>query len=304
MIERTAVELKAALRAHRDIVEGPGRRPLSVVARRAVARALHITARLSGRPIWVRSRTFWHESLRLAFPEVVSECIFRARYYEVGLTTMLLEHLSPGATFLDVGAHFGYFSLLASALVGRTGAVHAFEPTPSTYVVLSQNVRRSPNITAVNQAMYNVPSTLQLNDYGVEFSAYNSLFRPRLREEQRRHVAGRVCPVVATTIDRYVGEHNLVPHFIKIDVENLELEVLEGAEETLRRRGATITIEVGDDEDTGSVRRSRQVVDYLMQRGYDAMEYRDDTLVPHQPRDRYAYDNLLFLPQPLQPPRS
>jgi len=37
----------------------------------------------------------------------------------LAITTMLLDHLSPGATFLDVGAHFGYFSLLASALVGQ-----------------------------------------------------------------------------------------------------------------------------------------------------------------------------------------
>jgi FkbM family methyltransferase len=298
MIERTAGELKAALQARRDIVEGPGRRPLSLVARRVVARALHIAARLSGRPIWVRSRTFWHESIRLAFPEVVSECIFRARYYEVGLTTMLLEHLRPGGVFLDVGAHFGYFSLLASAVVGRTGAVHAFEPTPSTYDVLSQNVRDCANITAVNQAMYNVATTLDLNDYGVEFSAYNSLFRPRLREEQRQRVAGRVCPVVATTIDKYLGERNLTPQFIKIDVENLELEVLKGAEETLRRRTAAITIEVGDDEDAGGLRRSRQVIDYLEQRGYQPMEYSDGALVPHQPRDQYTYDNLLFLARP------
>src|SRR5262249_27177399 len=37
-------------------------------------------------------------------------------------------HLSPGATFIDVGAHIGYYSLEAAPLVGANGHVLAIEP--------------------------------------------------------------------------------------------------------------------------------------------------------------------------------
>ena len=95
-VMRSSSELRAALHAQRALVERPDRKPLSVMARLAAARALHVASRLTGRPIKVRTRTFWNESIELVFPEVVSECIFRAGFYEAGLTTMLIEHVVPG----------------------------------------------------------------------------------------------------------------------------------------------------------------------------------------------------------------
>jgi FkbM family methyltransferase len=297
MIERSAQEMKAALAARQALVEGTGQRSLAIVARNAVARALHLTARLTGRPIRLQTRTFWNGSMALAFPEIVSECIFKARYYEPGLTTMVIDHLPPGGVFIDVGAHFGYFSLLASALVGPGGQVHAFEPTPTTYAVLSANVRQCPNITPVNNAVYDVPTTLNLNDYGVQYSAYNSLFRPRLREDQQRRAIGTSFAIEATTLDRYLSERNLVPQFVKIDAESVEMEVLKGAERMLAERRTAVSIEVGDDTSVGEDRRSRDIIDHLLARGYRALEFKQGALVPHQPKERYEYDNLLFLPE-------
>ncbi len=55
--------------------------------------------------------------------------------------------------FFDVGAHFGYYSLLASTLVGKAGAIHAFEPTPSTFEVLRRNADE-PNVRVDNVALW------------------------------------------------------------------------------------------------------------------------------------------------------
>jgi len=288
--------MRSALQARRARVDDPSQRSLMVKARFGIARALHIASRLSGRPIKVKTETFWNDRMELIFPEVVSECIFRTGYYEPGLTTMLIERLRPGDVFLDVGAHFGYFSLLASALVGPTGQVHAFEPTPSTYDVLGANVRRNRNVTTVNEAVFDKPTTLQLNDYGVQFSAYNSLFGLRLSEGERHKVKGIARSVVANTIDAYLAARELKASFIKIDAEEAELEVLRGAEQTLARGEVAISVEVGDDERSGGKRRSRDVVDHLMARGYEPLEFKADHLAPHEPRQRYEYDNLLFVP--------
>lgn len=57
--------------------------------------------------------------------ELVSLFIYRYGFFEEGLTNIFLHYLKPGMTFFDIGAHFGYFTLLGSALVGtlRTGTL-------------------------------------------------------------------------------------------------------------------------------------------------------------------------------------
>jgi hypothetical protein len=53
---------------------------------------------------------------------------------------LVTSFLSNGMTFLDIGANVGYFSLLAASVVGSTGKVIAFEPTPAVADRLRENV--------------------------------------------------------------------------------------------------------------------------------------------------------------------
>lgn len=50
------------------------------------------------------------------------------------------RYLRPGDTFLDIGANVGVYTLLAAALVGASGAVHAFEPGSATAARLRENI--------------------------------------------------------------------------------------------------------------------------------------------------------------------
>jgi FkbM family methyltransferase len=58
-------------------------------------------------------------------------------------TRLVREYLRPGMRFVDVGAHVGYFSVLAGKLVGPTGLVFAFEPHPRNFELLLANVWRN-----------------------------------------------------------------------------------------------------------------------------------------------------------------
>ena len=51
--------------------------------------------------------------------------------------------LAPGMTVVDVGAHVGYFALLAAQCVGPGGKVVAVEPAPENYAMLAANVARA-----------------------------------------------------------------------------------------------------------------------------------------------------------------
>jgi len=63
--------------------------------------------------------------------------------YERDVTAYMEKILKEGSTFFDVGAHFGYHSLMASSMVGPDGRIVAFEPTPTTYEVLRNNSSRA-----------------------------------------------------------------------------------------------------------------------------------------------------------------
>jgi len=52
----------------------------------------------------------------------------------------MIEIMKPGMVFFDVGAHYGYYSLLGSELVGEKGVVYSFEPIKSTFNILKNNI--------------------------------------------------------------------------------------------------------------------------------------------------------------------
>ena len=71
----------------------------------------------------------------------VSASIVAEGIWEPLETRFLLDTLKPGQVFVDVGANIGYFSLVASRLVGAGGEVLAFEPETLNYELLEHNCR-------------------------------------------------------------------------------------------------------------------------------------------------------------------
>ena len=271
--------------------------------RRLLARPVHFTSskvletvstRL-GKSVRTRGRTFWGATMTLPFPEQLSVFIQRYGFLEEGLTRIFLRCVRPGMTVFDVGAHFGYFSLLASDLVGDSGAVHNFEPTPSTFELLKSNLAARPNCHPQNIALYREETTLKFNDYGLQSAAFNSVRSDRLDELSKAKLAPpKHYEVRATSIDRYVETSGARPDFIKLDAEGAEMDILVGAQRTLAEVRPTLTLEVGDYR--ADIPISGDTVRHLTEREYVALEQQGTRLVPHEQRDRYQYDNLLFVP--------
>src|SRR4029077_20149560 len=67
--------------------------------------------------------------------EGVGEQIASYGIYEESLTEAFLRLVKPGQSVVDVGMHLGYYTTLFAVLVGDSGQIHAFEPTPSTRAV-------------------------------------------------------------------------------------------------------------------------------------------------------------------------
>ena len=66
--------------------------------------------------------------------------VFFTGWYEPPETMLIRQLIAPGATFVDVGANWGYYSLIMAEHVGRTGRVVAIEADPRIYAILERNI--------------------------------------------------------------------------------------------------------------------------------------------------------------------
>ena len=135
--------------------------------------------------------------------------------------------IKPGSTVLDLGAHHGYFSLLAARHVGKKGKVYAFEPAPENFQVMKKNIELShlTNVVVVNKAVSDKRDTVQFflcKPNEVQGSLY-STFRP----------GESTITVESIALDEYL-EGKPVDVF-KMDIEGGEPSALRGMVETLSR---------------------------------------------------------------------
>jgi FkbM family methyltransferase len=244
-------------------------------------------------PIKIGKKLFWGDNMKIVFPEFISMNIFKYGYYEEGLTKMFLEYLKPNMVFLDIGAHFGYYSLLGSLLVGELGRVHAFEPTTSSFNILKENTLGKSNVKINKLCVSNENKKIDFYDYGVQCSAFNSLYDPRMQKPRKykKHIINCV------SIDDYILMENIAPNFIKIDAESSEYDIIIGMEKTIIIYKPIITLEVGDNDIKG-IHKNRDILSILINKyGYQAYEYINDKIIrQNNLREKYTYNNILFYP--------
>ena len=243
---------------------------------------------------FTEAEMFTGDTMHIVVPDNVSTALYLNGCFEADDSKALIESLNEGDTFIDIGAHIGYYSMLACRLVGDSGNVICFEPTPSTYGLLVKNLQHKKNVKAENLAVYSVQTNMEFNDYGLKYMVFNSFKKARLSDVDL--VANHIN-VQTTTLDNYCRLNNVKPSFIKIDAESVELHVLQGAIETIRNSKPKFMIEVGDFEhiDAGS---SYKIISFLTELGYDVFEYSGTSFVQHEIiKTVYPTLNLYFFPK-------
>jgi FkbM family methyltransferase len=147
--------------------------------------------------------------------------------YEAKDFAMLLALVPRRATFVDVGANIGWYSVHV-ALADPTARVLAMEPVPSSYRWLVAAVASNglQNVTTLNVAAAAEPGELVLFvDAGISGAASSA---PSTGPEGLDRV---VCPAV--TLDDVVARHGGIAHVLKLDIEGAELFALRGASAVL-----------------------------------------------------------------------
>lgn len=236
--------------------------------------------------------------MEFVYPDIVSRGVYQYGFWEAAPTTMLLTHLKPGMVFFDVGTHFGYFTRLASHLVGSGGQVHSFEPTPRTFEVLRRNTEDRAHIHLEQAAAFSDDTTLEFTDFGLKLGAYNTIGKARVEDDRQVKMKPLAkFQVRALSLDNYIARCGVRPNMIKLDAEGAEPSIIKGMERTLTEVRPHIILEVGD-VNSDKQGESRANLQRIADHGYEAWQYDPSSrrLVPHTLQTQYAADNILMSP--------
>jgi len=148
----------------------------------------------------------------------------------------MAEHVRPGSVAIDIGANVGFYTLGLSRLVGANGQVHAFEPGPVSFALLSRNCyANAPSLDMVllNKAAVsdrNGKTNLFINTSGEsDNQVHHDIDEYKYKNEDSRPK----LLVDVVNLDEYFKGKNQNVSFIKIDTQGHEYYVLKGAQRLL-----------------------------------------------------------------------
>ena len=151
--------------------------------------------------------------------------------YEPEVAKLIQDSLHPGDVFYDIGAHAGYFTLIAANKVGPDGLVIAFEPVPDNAATTNEQIKLNGL-----QAICRVVTSAITDTIGeVSLIIPKRIANAHLLDVPAPHVnegRGKVIRVSSITLDSFVSD-NPVPTLIKMDIEGAELKALMGAKKFL-----------------------------------------------------------------------
>lgn len=172
------------------------------------------------------------------------ETVLRRDYLRGPLT------LHAGDTVVDLGANIGCFSVLASSIVGPRGRVVAVEPGPSTVDQIHENIalNHAWNVLPVHAAISDRTGTTRL--YVSPCSTLHSLYA----SVNDRRLPGPTIEVTSRTLEQLFLETGVERvHFLKMDCEGAEHDVIRSLTPALASRIDQISVAVHRVPDAGVV---------------------------------------------------
>jgi FkbM family methyltransferase len=153
------------------------------------------------------------------------------RQWEADLSALFQRLCTPESVLVDVGANFGYFTVLGASLIGNKGSgqVFSFEPNPKLAALLRRNLEINWSMAPVTFCEAAVADEAgEVTLHVPRGHGANASLSPPLDMDCE------VCQVPAVRLDSELP-NDLVVDLMKIDVEGHETGVLRGAREVIAR---------------------------------------------------------------------
>lgn len=151
--------------------------------------------------------------------------------YEPIQTSWFKQCVTEGDIFIDVGASFGHYTTLGASIVGETGKVFAFEPSPVANSIIEKMIIDSDvkNVVLVKAAIGQTEGTVDLYMPNTEY-----LHSPSIMQSDADFVAIRIPVVTLDNFEPLMGVDEI--KLLKMDVEGYEPNVLDGMERLIKEK--------------------------------------------------------------------
>jgi FkbM family methyltransferase len=168
--------------------------------------------------------------------KIMWEYLVKNELYESETLQCLTSMLKDGDCFIDIGAHIGYFSLLASLMVGNEGQVFSFEPEDSNYLHLNTHISENnlSNIQAINAALGAESKEAQFF-INLDADGGHALWNVGLLDSNEKSRANpTVRNINVFSLDDVFKDRELNSlKLIKIDAEGADYDILRGGINTI-----------------------------------------------------------------------
>ncbi|MCZ2355710.1 MAG: FkbM family methyltransferase [Bacteroidia bacterium] len=221
---------------------------------------------------------------------------------EIRLAKFLIHNLQNNDSFWDIGAHYGYFSILASELVGPGGKVVSIEASTSTFDILKKNTEQYANISIRHNAMSDNNQKVSFFELPNLYSEYNTTDLAQFENEKWfSKIKTKKVVVDALTLDNLLTKYGEVPNIIKIDVEGGEFAVINGGMNLLKKEGSKPVIVMEYLEAKRNNQPHKQATDTLTQLGFKPNIIQNDgslifisDIEAHLSKNNLESDNIVF----------
>jgi len=161
-------------------------------------------------------------------------------YAESGLMSWFANTVRPGETWLDLGAHYGYMSLALCRYVGKAGRVFAFEPFLNTagHLSATRQANRLSQLTIVPLALANNREITVVNA-----QICKAMAQPLATPSESAWVEPIHCVALDSLWNGLCGADDTISG-IKMDVEGMEGQALQGMISLLRKHTPKLVVEV------------------------------------------------------------
>lgn len=154
--------------------------------------------------------------------------------FELFKQKAVFDYSKDGMVAYDIGAHVGFYTLLFARLCGSSGFVYTFEPNPRNLIYIREHLDMNnlQNVAVFPIALGNKREYVFLDD-----SVHSAM----------GHLSREKTSVIVSvdTVDNLISTGVMrPPDIIKIDVEGAELDVIYGAESTLRKYKPTVFVAI------------------------------------------------------------
>lgn len=254
--------------------------------------------------VWLsKTRTFWGDPFWVNLPAGMDIYLLgiKAHESELRLCAFLSRNVKPGDCILDIGAHFGFYSLFSSFLTEGKGTILAIEPSKKSFSILQKNTQAAENVLCRQIVIGDKRGVVPFYEFPIFHSEYNSTVPEQFKYEKwYQAIQPQKVEIEMRTIDDLVSEEGLAFDIVKIDAEGSEDLVIQGGLRFIEKYSPCVVMEYLSDPVKNEVhRRAAQMLKTNHYRSY--VSDLDGNLHPVSNIDNYLKkgeidsENIIFM---------